>query len=182
MYFCTGVHLCNAQMDSARELIIKVGAYCNDTTSTNGRQQLIELNHTFQLPLIRPMANPSRRHPGSIYWELSPFLGIRFQMQDTAISALSGGQKARLAMLILRLQDPNFYLLDEPTNHLDIEGQEALESELVAHGAACLLVSHARSFLRNVGNRYWWIKGKRLEEVDSPEPFLMQEMSGEDGL
>ena len=108
--------------------------------------------------------------------------GIRFQMQDTAISALSGGQKARLAMLILRLQDPNFYLLDEPTNHLDIEGQEALESELVAHGAACLLVSHDRSFLRNVGNRYWWIKGKRLEEVDSPEPFLMQEMSGEDGL
>ena len=92
------------------------------------------------------------------------------------IGALSGGQKARLAMLIMRLKNPNFYLLDEPTNHLDIEGQEMLERELVAKGAACLLVSHDRSFLRNVGNRFWWINGKELEEVDSPEPFLHAEM------
>ena len=103
--------------------------------------------------------------------------GIDFRMQDTAIGALSGGQKARLAMLILRLKNPNFYLLDEPTNHLDIEGQEALEAELIAHGASCLLVSHDRSFLRNVGNRFWWIKGRALEEVDSPEGFLRDEMT-----
>ena len=104
--------------------------------------------------------------------------GVSIQMQDTKIGALSGGQKARLAMLVLRLRQPNFYLLDEPTNHLDIEGQEALESELIAHGASCLLVSHDRSFLRNVGNRFWWIQGKKLVEVDSPEPFLSSEMSG----
>ncbi len=103
--------------------------------------------------------------------------GINFQMQSTRIAALSGGQKARLAMLILRLQHPNFYLLDEPTNHLDIDGQEALEAELVAHGASCLLVSHDRSFIRNVGNRYWWINGKKLEEVDSPDAFLRSEAS-----
>lgn len=103
--------------------------------------------------------------------------GITIQMQDTPIDALSGGQKARLAMLLLRLKNPNFYLLDEPTNHLDIEGQEALEAELIAHGASCLLVSHDRSFLRNVGNRFWWIKGQRLEEVDSPEEFLRDEMA-----
>lgn len=102
--------------------------------------------------------------------------GIAIHMQDTRIGALSGGQKARLAMLVLRLRNPNFYLLDEPTNHLDIEGQEALEDELIAHDASCLLVSHDRSFLRQVGNRFWWIKGKRLEEVDSPEPFLVGEM------
>jgi ATPase subunit of ABC transporter with duplicated ATPase domains len=102
--------------------------------------------------------------------------GIAIHMQDTRIGALSGGQKARLAMLVLRLRNPNFYLLDEPTNHLDIEGQEALEDELIAHDASCLLVSHDRSFLRQVGNRFWWIKGKRLEEVDSPEPFLAGEM------
>ena len=102
--------------------------------------------------------------------------GVAIDMQDTKIGALSGGQKARLAMLIMRLMHPNFYLLDEPTNHLDIEGQEMLENELVAKGAACLLVSHDRSFLRNVGNRFWWINGKELEEVDSPEPFLHAEM------
>ncbi len=104
--------------------------------------------------------------------------GVNIQMQDTKIGGLSGGQKARLAMLILRLRAPNFYLLDEPTNHLDIEGQEALEEELIAHGASCLLVSHDRSFLRNVGNRFWEIKGKRLVEVDDPEPFLQAEISG----
>ncbi len=103
--------------------------------------------------------------------------GIDIRMQDGPIRSLSGGQKARLAMLILRLKGPNFYVLDEPTNHLDIDGQEALESELTAHGAACLLVSHDRSFLRNVGNRFWVINRKRLEEVDSPDAFLPGEMS-----
>lgn len=102
--------------------------------------------------------------------------GVSIQMQDTKIGALSGGQKARLAMLVLRLKNPNFYLLDEPTNHLDIEGQEALEDELIVHHASCLLVSHDRSFLRHVGNRFWWINGKKLEEVDSPESFLSGEM------
>jgi ATPase subunit of ABC transporter with duplicated ATPase domains len=103
--------------------------------------------------------------------------GVNIQMQDTKISGLSGGQKARLAMLILRLQHPNFYLLDEPTNHLDIEGQEALEDELIAHDASCLLVSHDRSFVRNTGNRFWWIDCKRLVEVDDPEAFLATEIS-----
>ena len=103
--------------------------------------------------------------------------GVNIQMQDTRIGALSGGQKARLAMLLLRLQQPNFYLLDEPTNHLDIEGQEALENELITQGAACLLVSHDRSFLRNVGNRFWEIQHKRLVEIDDPEAFLHAEMS-----
>ncbi|WP_106746792.1 ABC-F family ATP-binding cassette domain-containing protein [Yoonia maritima] len=102
--------------------------------------------------------------------------GVNIRMQDSTIGALSGGQKARLAMLILRLQRPNFYLLDEPTNHLDIEGQEALEEELIAHGASCLLVSHDRSFLRNVGNRFWQIERKRLIEVDDPEAFLEVEL------
>jgi ATPase subunit of ABC transporter with duplicated ATPase domains len=71
-------------------------------------------------------------------------------MQTKPLGPLSGGQKARLAMLLLRLAKPNFYLLDEPTNHLDIEGQEALEAELLTQGATCLLVSHDRSFVRTV--------------------------------
>ena len=75
-------------------------------------------------------------------------------------------------MLILRLIKPNFYLLDEPTNHLDIEGQEALEAELLTQGATCVLVSHDRSFVRAVGNRFWLIESKKLTEVDDPEAFF----------
>ncbi len=103
--------------------------------------------------------------------------GVNILMQDTPLEKLSGGQRARLAMLVLRLQQPNFYLLDEPTNHLDIEGQEALEDELQTHGAAALLVSHDRSFVRNTGTRYWQIVRKRLEEVDGPENFFADQMS-----
>ena len=102
--------------------------------------------------------------------------GIRQDAQTKPLAPLSGGQKARLAMLLLRLQQPNFYLLDEPTNHLDIEGQEALESELLTQGATCLLVSHDRSFVRNVGNRFWLIDKKRLIEVDDPESFFAGEL------
>jgi ATPase subunit of ABC transporter with duplicated ATPase domains len=104
--------------------------------------------------------------------------GIRPDWQTRPIAQLSGGQKARLAMLILRLSDPNFYLLDEPTNHLDIEGQEALEDELQAQGATCLLVSHDRAFVRAVGTRFWQITGKRLVEVDGPEAFFAQGKAG----
>ena len=106
--------------------------------------------------------------------------GVNIQMQDTPLHKLSGGQKARLAMLVLRLQHPNFYLLDEPTNHLDIEGQEALEEELARHEAACLLVSHDRSFVRNVGNRFWWIDRRRLVEIDSPDDFFAGQLLGSD--
>jgi len=98
--------------------------------------------------------------------------GLAIEKQGRPIAQLSGGQKARLGMLVLRLTQPNFYLLDEPTNHLDIEGQEALEEELLDHQASCLLVSHDRSFVRNVGNRFWSIERKRLVEVDDPERFF----------
>ncbi|WP_026792294.1 ABC-F family ATP-binding cassette domain-containing protein [Pleomorphomonas oryzae] len=98
--------------------------------------------------------------------------GMTIEMQGRPVAELSGGQKARLGLLVLRLKEPNFYLLDEPTNHLDIDGQEALEGELLAHAASCLLVSHDRSFVRATGNRFWLIDGRKLIETDSPEPFF----------
>jgi ATPase subunit of ABC transporter with duplicated ATPase domains len=98
--------------------------------------------------------------------------GLAIEKQGRPIAQLSGGQKARLGMLVLRLTQPNFYLLDEPTNHLDIEGQEALEDELMDHQASCLLVSHDRSFVRNVGNRFWVIERKKLVELEGPEQFF----------
>ena len=100
--------------------------------------------------------------------------GMSLEMQTGPIGRMSGGQRSRLAMLVLRLTNPNFYLLDEPTNHLDIDGQETLEDELLSHEASCLLVSHDRSFVRAVGNRYWLIERKRLVEVDGLETFFAQ--------
>jgi ATPase subunit of ABC transporter with duplicated ATPase domains len=104
--------------------------------------------------------------------------GLSIEMQGRPIGRLSGGQKARLGMLVLRLTQPNFYLLDEPTNHLDIDGQEALEEELMAQQASCLLVSHDRQFVREVANRFWVIEGKKLAEVDGPEHFFASAGAG----
>jgi ATPase subunit of ABC transporter with duplicated ATPase domains len=98
--------------------------------------------------------------------------GLPIEKQGRPIGQLSGGQKARLGMLVLRLTQPNFYLLDEPTNHLDIEGQEALEDELLDQQASCLLVSHDRDFIRMVANRFWLIDRKRLVELEGPEAFF----------
>lgn len=103
--------------------------------------------------------------------------GVKTDWQGKPLANLSGGQKARLAMLLLRLSNPNFYLLDEPTNHLDIEGQEALEDELLTQGATCLLVSHDRHFVRAVGSRFWQIQDGRLTEVDDPEAFFASEIT-----
>ncbi|MGJ4855608.1 ABC-F family ATP-binding cassette domain-containing protein [Labrys sp. La1] len=99
-------------------------------------------------------------------------VGVAIEKQTRPIGQLSGGQKARLGLLMLRLAEPNFYLLDEPTNHLDIDGQEALETELLRPNVSCLLVSHDRSFVRAVGNRFWLIEGRKLIEADGPEAFF----------
>jgi ATPase subunit of ABC transporter with duplicated ATPase domains len=97
--------------------------------------------------------------------------GFTLDMQRQAIARLSPGQKARLGLLALRLAEPNFYLLDEPTNHLDIAGQEALEAEILAHEASCIVVSHDRSFVRTVGTRFMVIDSGKLVEVEAPEAF-----------
>ncbi len=128
---------------------------------------------------VTPFDQVSKLHSGDAQVRsLLAGAGIRLDMQAGPVGNLSGGQRARLAMLILRLTKPNFYLLDEPTNHLDIEGQEALEAELLAQGATCVLVSHDRSFVRAVGNRFWLIDGKRLVEVDDPEAFFKAALAG----
>lgn len=98
--------------------------------------------------------------------------GFPLEKQDRPIAELSFGQRARLGLLAIRLQNPNFYLLDEPTNHVDIAGQERLEDEILAHGATSILVSHDRSFVRGLGSRFFLIENKRLKEVESPEPHF----------
>jgi ATPase subunit of ABC transporter with duplicated ATPase domains len=98
--------------------------------------------------------------------------------QGKPIRTLSLGQRARVALLALRLARPNFYLLDEPTNHLDIPGQEQLEDDIAGQGATTILVSHDRAFLRAIGTRFLLIEGRKLAEVDRPDAFLAEMAQG----
>lgn len=104
--------------------------------------------------------------------------GFPFDMQNTKIVSLSQGQRSRTALLALRLASPNFFIMDEPTNHLDIAGQEQLEREILEHEAACILVSHDRTFLENIGNKFFLIKNGRLIEVNSPDIFYAELLQG----
>jgi ATP-binding cassette subfamily F protein 3 len=66
---------------------------------------------------------------------------------DTLAATLSGGQKTRLGLAMLLLQEPDLLLLDEPTNHLDLEALEWLEGFVQGYGNSVLIVSHDREFL-----------------------------------
>ena len=76
-------------------------------------------------------------------------LGLADILIDTPISHLSGGQKTRLMLARVLLEEPHLLLLDEPTNHLDIEMLEWLEDWLNRFQGAALIVSHDRAFLDN---------------------------------
>jgi ATP-binding cassette subfamily F protein 3 len=76
-------------------------------------------------------------------------LGLSHIPLDTPAAALSGGQKTRLGLTRVLLDNPQLLLLDEPTNHLDIEALEWLEAWLRSYRGAALLVSHDRMFLEH---------------------------------
>lgn len=79
-------------------------------------------------------------------------LGLEDVHVEQPVGRLSGGQKTRLALVLVLLQRPDLLLLDEPTNHLDIGMLEWLEAWLASYSAGVLLVSHDRTFLdRTVG-------------------------------
>lgn len=97
--------------------------------------------------------------------------GFPVKDQGTALSKLSHGQRTRVALLGLQMQEPNFFILDEPTNHLDIDGQEQLEAEILRNGAASILISHDRSFVQNIGTKYFVIEKSKLIEIERPDTF-----------
>lgn len=77
-------------------------------------------------------------------------LGFSDHQFDLSIQALSGGQKTRLALAKLLLEEPDILLMDEPTNHLDIDALEWLEDFLRSYKKCVLIISHDRYFLDEV--------------------------------
>ena len=80
------------------------------------------------------------------------------------VGDLSGGERARLALLKLFLQGDNFLILDEPTNHLDVPTREIVERALQQSGGTCFIISHDRYFLDQVSTRTLVLENKGFTE------------------
>ncbi|TYR78425.1 ABC-F family ATP-binding cassette domain-containing protein [Priestia megaterium] len=138
-----------------RRLELQMGdpAYFNDT---NQYQKLLKEYDQLQIAF---------KDSGGYQYEAdirSILHGFRFSNFDytTPISALSGGQKTRLALAKLLLTKPDLLILDEPTNHLDIETLAWLEQFLQNYDGAILIVSHDRYFLDKVVNQVYEVSQK----------------------
>lgn len=82
------------------------------------------------------------------------------------VSALSGGEKAKLSLLKIMLKKPNFLILDEPTNHLDITSREVLENALLSFGGTLLCVSHDRYFINRLATRVVYLSSDGAVKID----------------
>ena len=100
---------------------------------------------------LRPDEAPARHRA-----RLAGF-GLGAAQVETVVGRLSGGQKARLSLLIATIDAPHMLILDEPTNHLDIESREALVEALTAYSGAVILVSHDMHLLSLVADRLWLV-------------------------
>lgn len=125
-------------------------------------QQLLLLNPTLGLldTLRENCDGPDSGHKASLIKAGFPFKGL-----DKKIGVLSGGGKARIMFLIIKLNRPNFLILDEPTNHIDIQGKEEREEQILESNATVLLKSHNRRFVDNIAEHFVMIREGQLKEI-----------------
>ena len=127
-----------------------------------------------------PIDHVRRLRPSKTTAQLRAILGgfgIGTEQAETLVGRLSGGQKARLSLLLATIDAPHLLILDEPTNHLDIESREALVEALTAYSGAVILVSHDMHLLELVADRLWLVNNGRVtpyeEDLESYRKQLL---------
>ncbi|MBN1655809.1 MAG: ABC-F family ATP-binding cassette domain-containing protein [Deltaproteobacteria bacterium] len=82
---------------------------------------------------------------------------------DKKVSALSGGERSRVALARLLIKPGNLLLMDEPTNHLDLESSESLAESLTTYDGTLIFVSHNRSLMRRLAEKIWNVAERGVE-------------------
>lgn len=98
------------------------------------------------------------------------------------VSALSGGEKARLALSKLMMQGANFLILDEPTNHLDLDSKIVLENALVSFPGTILFVSHDRYFINRVASKVIELSSEQSQEYLGDYDYFLQKKQEQEEL
>jgi len=94
-----------------------------------------------------------------------------FDLQNTPASALSGGQRSRVALAAVSFARPHVLVLDEPTNNLDLESVAALADCVKNFEGAVICVSHDQFFVQSVANEAWVVSGGVVKQVESFESY-----------
>jgi ATP-binding cassette subfamily F protein 3 len=92
--------------------------------------------------------------------------GFTYETMDLEVKRLSGGQKARLLILLVIMEKPDLLILDEPTNHLDIESREALIMALNQYSGSLILVSHDAFLVERLVDRLLVVKNGNVSEFE----------------
>lgn len=130
-----------------------------------------------------PLDHIRRLRPSKTPAQLRAILGgfgIGAEQAETLVGRLSGGQKARLSLLLATLDAPHMLILDEPTNHLDIESREALVEALTAYSGAVILISHDMHLLSLVADRLWLVKDGKVTPYEEDLETYRKELLGSD--
>jgi len=129
-----------------------------------------------------PLQHITREFPGETPSKLRSRLargGIGPEQALTEVGRLSGGQKARLSLLLATIEAPHLLILDEPTNHLDIESRESLVFALAAYEGAVILVSHDPHLVNAVADTLWLVKDGQVnvfyEDLNEYKKLLLSE-------
>ncbi len=131
-----------------------------------------------------PLQHLQRARPGEGQAKLRARMagfGLMADQAETPVAQLSGGQKARLSLLLATLDAPHLLILDEPTNHLDIESREALVEALTDYAGAVILVSHDMHLLGLVADRLWLVSGGHVAPYDGDLEDYRRHLLSADG-
>ncbi|APX11345.1 ABC-F family ATP-binding cassette domain-containing protein [Tateyamaria omphalii] len=140
-------------------------------------QHQVDELHVDETPLDHLRRERPGESPAKWRARLSGF-GLMADQADTVVGKLSGGQKARLSLLLATLDAPHMLILDEPTNHLDIESREALVEALTNYTGAVILVSHDMHLLELVADRLWLVSHGTVKPFeDDLEAYRKQLLS-----
>ena len=119
--------------------------------------------------------------PAMVRAQLARF-GLDAERAETAVSSLSGGEKARLLLALATREAPHLLILDEPTNHLDIDARDALVRALARFGGAVLLITHDPRLVDLVADRLWLVAGGTVRpfegDMDDYRAHLAAEARG----
>ena len=163
--------------------------------SAHARFAIVNQHHADQIDLaMTPLEFMAKKYPGDRSYEHMQKLrghlascGVTagsggsgaskvLDLQNTPASALSGGQRSRVALAAVSYARPHVLILDEPTNNLDLESVAALAESVKQFQGAVVCVSHDQYFVTAVANEAWVVNGGRVLQVESFDAYRNKQL------